>query len=436
MFANPLQRMNKDRGGSVAILVAVMVTMLIGFTSLAAEVSMALATQRKMQAAADSAAISAANAQFVSTGSSSNCGSNCSEEGYAIARLDGFTSSTQSCSGNDTVYVVSPPCDGPNAGNATYVEALIKKPFTLQLAHVLFPGNFVLHGRAVAHISSTSSPPCAVALDPSGKDTITISGGTTTSFVNCGLAADSNDPNAVETKGSGSLLSVTSLLTSGSPGYNAGAGTIDAGSSGNPCSAANPSCLSSSPPALNPYTNLPSASCSGSNSIPQGNSTTASPGCYKDLKLAGGGGGCSLTLSAGTYYFSGNVTVNSGCTLTGTSGVTIVLTGSNSNVSIAGGSTVNLTAQSTGTYAGVVFYSQSSTTQSVLGSSNMTLAGSIVFPNALVKFAGNTNGTNPNTPCTTVIAWQLQFTGGSALQWGCTTASGVKPIVEPATLSE
>ena len=221
MLPNPFRRLFKDRRGGVAMLVAIMGAMLIAFAGLAVEVSNALQDQRHMQSAADSAALAAATASFTdgSTGPWAN-------EGYAVAGNAGFTSSTNTCdtiSGTvtDTVYVGAVCPGDPAASSAacttsgtTCVEALIKKPFTLSLAHVLFPGNFVVHGRAIAFISANSV--CAAILDPTDPSSFVVNGGGTTIFHSCPVYVNSTAANAAKCNGcSGTVTCDLGLFVGG-----------------------------------------------------------------------------------------------------------------------------------------------------------------------------------------------------------------------------
>ena len=423
-----------DHRGSVAILVALMMAVIIGFTSLGVEVVEALAAQGRMQAAADSAAVSAAIAQTQVTGLTRGCGPACVNEGYALAAAAGFSSGRgASCTGNPTVYI-GLPCDGPNAGDPTYVEALIRQPFILRLAKVLFRQDLVLHGRAVAQVSQGAAS-CTLALAP-GAATVKTNGTPTVNFQNCTLSANSTDPNAIVSLG-GASLNVGRLVSGGDPGYStSGGGIITAG--GAACSARNGNCLSKAPPTLNPYAYLPESSCSSAVILNSGKlNQPATAGCYQGINLTGcTGNKPGLTLGPGTYFITGNVNVSSGCTLRG-SGVTIVLTGATSTVGVAGNSTVSLTAQQAGTYAGVLFFTNSSALNagSFLGGTNMSLTGALVFPKSNVDFSGGGTTTSPSSPCTEIIANTMSFSGNSTLTAGC-TGTGVKPIVQPAVLVE
>ena len=433
-LATRFRRLTVDRRGAVAIMVAFMMAVIIGFASLGVEVVQALATQRRMQSAADNAAFSAANAQALSAGLATGCAAACTNEGYALAAADGFTDGRgASCTANPTVYV-GMPCDGSHAGDPTYVEALIVQPFILQMAKVVFPKDFALHARAVAKISPGGKS-CSLAL-AAGAQTVKTNGTPTVNFQNCTMSANSTDPNAVTSLG-GAVLNVGTLVTSGNPGYStSGGGIITAG--GSACAATNANCVSSAPPTLNPYANLPGSSCGSAVILNSGKlNPPAAAGCYKGINLTGcNGGKPGLALGPGTYFITGNVNVSSGCTLNGT-GVTIVLTGATSTASIAGSANVALTAQQTGTYAGVLFFSNSSALNagSFLGGASMSLTGALVFPKSNVDFSGGGTTTSPSSPCTEIIANTMTFSGNSTLAVGC-TGTGVKPIVQPASLVE
>jgi len=437
MLPNPFRRLTKDRRGSVAMMIAIMGAMLIAFAGLAVEVSNALSTQRKMQAAADSAAISAANAQSIGFPSPYT------QEGFAIAAADNFTSGqTLGCPATTATQVVyvGIPCDGPNALQPGYVEALIKVPFTLQLAHVVFPGNFVLHGRAVAKAPTQTGGSCTLALQGTGT-TITASGNGTITYGGCSIAANSTSANAINTNGTNSLIVGTGVFTGGAESW--GSMNIDISGSPNvPCSSSNPSCVGPAAPRINPYADLTAPTCGSYQNTP--NSGTigtvgATVNCYTSITL---NNSKSIDLVPGTYVINGTVKMTGGsltCStcVAGTSGVTIFLVGNNATVDIQGGTT-SLVAQPTGPAPGVLFYTAgtcSGSCANLTGGPTMTLQGAIVLPNQDLKFAGNTS-TSPSSICAVLVANTMTFTGTSNVGSSNCSTFNTKPILNPGTLVE
>src|SRR5438128_5470838 len=66
-----LKRFQRDQSGSYLIITGLMMPALIGFAGLGTELGLSYTKHRKMQSAADSAAVSAATALFVENGNPS-----------------------------------------------------------------------------------------------------------------------------------------------------------------------------------------------------------------------------------------------------------------------------------------------------------------------------------------------------------------------------
>ncbi|MGA7323849.1 MAG: hypothetical protein WBX25_05070 [Rhodomicrobium sp.] len=127
-------------------------------------------------------------------------------------------------------------------------------------------------------------------------------------------------------------------------------------------------------------------------------------------------------MAPGVYYIkSGTFSIAGGSTVTG-SGVTIVLTSNTSGyatASISNGSSVSLSAPSTGITAGIVFFSDrnapTSGTINFSGGTSEAFTGALYFPTQQVVYS---NGASA-AACTQLIAWHIQFTGGSQFNSNC-----------------
>jgi hypothetical protein len=139
----------------------------------------------------------------------------------------------------------------------------------------------------------------------------------------------------------------------------------------------------------------------------------------------------------GVYIINGgSFAPAGGSTVTGV-GVTIVLTGSSGNVAtanIANGANVNLTAPTTGTFHGIAIIQQQGAgiaASTVAGGAKMNITGTMVFPSSLVQFS---NGSTNSASCTHLIAFQIQFSGGSRFGNNC-AGTGVATIGTPGGAS-
>ena len=131
------------------------------------------------------------------------------------------------------------------------------------------------------------------------------------------------------------------------------------------------------------------------------------------------GNGDTVNFAPGTYFFYNATIKITGGTVTGT-GVTLVLLGTTSSLSINGG-TVNLSAPAINTTSshlnGVLIDDQaqnavsSKTAVTVNGGGTVTLGGAMYFPHVDVQWNGTAQ--NANTTCSQVIANTLDL-GGNA----------------------
>jgi hypothetical protein len=116
-------------------------------------------------------------------------------------------------------------------------------------------------------------------------------------------------------------------------------------------------------------------------------------------------------------------------------GVTVVLGNSGSTyatVVIGNGAHVVMNAPTSGATSGLLFMQSvnapTSGTNDFEGGSTEILTGALYFPHQTAIYS---NGTNNTSTCTQLIAWHLQFVGGSLFNSNCgsagTTAIGATP---------
>jgi phage baseplate assembly protein gpV len=240
---------------------------------------------------------------------------------------------------------------------------------------------------------------------PSSKSALTLSGGGSLNGNGCGLM--SND-----------TVKYSSTPTFNGPGWAVNA--VNGCKAGN-CDIGVPHNYNSLP-ATNPLRVLDTESFNsrtGSVSAKSPKNCTTctltpnSTGAYGDLKVTGG----TVTFAAGTYFFyNANISITSG-TVTGT-GVTLVLLGTTSSLTINGG-TVNLSAPAINTTSshlnGVLIDDQapnkSKNAVTVNGGGTVTLGGAMYFPNVDVTWSGTAQ--NANTTCSQVIANSLTMSGNA-----------------------
>jgi hypothetical protein len=160
----------KDTSGSVFVYTAASLTVLLGMAGLAVDLGYWYWSQRDMQSAADSAAMSA-----------------------ALEMARGAT----------------------HAGDNNYVEAIVQQDQSGFVSSMVHSGDMTIAARAVATLAG--SPSCVIALDPSADGAISVEGNTTVDL-DCGAQANSNSATAITQQGGKSNITAESIQAVG--GYS------------------------------------------------------------------------------------------------------------------------------------------------------------------------------------------------------------------------
>jgi hypothetical protein len=390
--------------GSVAIQVAVLLSILIGFVALGSEIVYLLYKQRQMQSAADSAALGGASALTFGYPADFRLESN------AIAAQAGFVAGVDGV----TVTVNNPPATGGYAGASDAVEVIVHQPQQLYLASLFGPGTYDVRARAVATRGNNGAY-CVLALDPSASGALSVKNNGVVSNPNCGVAVNS---------GSGSALTVS----------NNGAINGPVTVHGN-WSLSNNAHLNGTPlKNYAPVTNDPYA----------GVTVQAAPGCtsqsgtvmYSTAHLNPGhfcsgwnfSNNATVTLAAGAYYIDSQLTMANNVVVTGT-GVTLIVNGTYA-ISIGNNISITLSAQTSGPYAGLAVFGtrsgSASTTQTFSNNTTLKVTGAIYFPSQTVAYSNNSS-TGASNGCTQVIGRIVQIQNNVYLDNHC-DSTGVKPI--------
>lgn len=401
------RRLASDSGGTIAILSAVSIAALVGFTGLAIDVGVWQMHRRDIQGTADSAAYSAA----VAIGKHADATKNAKGITAQMGFVDGV--------GGVAVAVNTPPTQGKYAGNHTAVEVIVSAPQQSYFSKLYLSSAPTEAASAVGLFGDTNTQYCVLSLDPSASGAVTTWGSSNVDFNNCSLQVDSSNTQALNVGGNGSLtatqISVTGNYTTG----NASTLTYDYMSA------------PGAPRIADPYANVvaPTATCPGySKNVPTG---TVPAGSYCNGMTFNAG--ASYVLS-GTYIVSGSHScfcVNGGATLTsGVGGATIILT-DGAWVKIDSNSTVTLTAPTSGTYSGLVFFQDKLDTQAAIlnGGTLQNYTGALYFPGANLTYSGN----GGQSQCTQIVALTVTFTGNSTIQSNC-TGTGVATITGYSTM--
>jgi Putative Flp pilus-assembly TadE/G-like len=404
--------MRREReAGQTLVFVAFGMVMLGAILGLAIDLGYMRFLKRRIQTAADSAAIAGAG-----------------EIGYgdvtvaakADSTSNGFTDGTNGV----TVTVNNPPTSGPHQGVPGYVEVYISKTQPTFFIRIIPGGstNSTVQARAVAR----SAKNCVYSLQPSpGNMHVTGSG---LSAPNCAII-DNGDLNA-------------DAIT---------ASSISVGGTVTQCSSCAPTPRQGIVPAADPLAYLPNPTapiCNGGTTQTITGDTIVNPGPCT-IKVGGnncsfspnvvfnpgtyGGvticGGSNAVFNPGFYAFTNNggLAINGNATVAG-NGVTLYVT-NNQGISITSTGTISLTAQTSGIYAGVLLYQDRNdpAAATVDGGNNPKFEGALYFPNLNARLRMNNIGSA--AAYTILVAGSLRISGNNnILNSDYSSLSNVSPI--------
>ena len=387
-----------QRRGTVAILVAISITLLVGIVAVTLDGGLLQDNKRRVQNATDAAALAAGNMLF--TNYPSIAASTPDPNGQAAAAAlknagdNGFADN-----GADTDVVVNiPPKSGPFTGQVGYAEVIITYRQPRYFSTVWGSTATPVVARAVAKGYWGPTGNGVILLDPTAKDALDASG--TGGVVETGGAAvvvDSNNAEAARATGGGSLTADRFEVTGGTTGtFN---GTVHTGVLPTP-----------DPLAYLPVPAVPPDGTMTTTSLGNGNKQyVLTPGRYTKMpsvqsgdivifKQASAGNG-------GVYYIDGGGFNSSGANITMdplTSGGIMIYNNPTSgalsqSIGIQGNAAgvVNLAAPTSGPYAGILLWQTRAATQglSVSGNGTFSLTGTFYTANANLQITGNGNST-------------------------------------------
>lgn len=370
----------RDESGQVAIMAALSLTCILGFVGLATDVGVLLHAKRNLQIAADAAALAGANEINIDS-------TQIIAAAKAASAQNGYTDGTNSV----TVTPTNGPADGPHAGDASYVEAIVTQTQPTFFMRLFNFSSMPVSARAVAFNGANNGSGCVHALNGTDPDTINLQGHFTVDAPGCQVLDNSTDPCGLDFTGNAGSLTAGSVSVAG--------GACGHESDSNPLPVTGPQV---SDPLANTYKPLTAAQIGSCTAPPSGNNwgpaTAGGIVCYSgNISI-----NSAVVLAKGTYVFTGSLglqghgsltgpTVSSTDT-TGTAGVTIYLAGPNGNMNMggSGNSSISLSGGSAA-YPNVVIYQDPTDTNAVNleGTPVSALNGIIYLPSAMLELGGN-----------------------------------------------
>ncbi|PWS34192.1 hypothetical protein DFH01_26560 [Falsiroseomonas bella] len=427
-----LRSLRADRRGVSSLAFAAAAVGFFGAVAIAADAGVWYSARRGAQNAADAGSAIAAVALSMSGATQARTAA------LDVASRNGFPNVAPT-----TVAVNIPPSSGPNVGNATAVEVVIRQQQGLGAAGFFLSTPPIVQGRSVASLREASNV-CILALN--GQ--LWAGGNTAVNTPNCVLASNRRSIPSAEIVGNSLSINAFSIST---------VTTCLNCENGNVVLAQR--FREYQPPTLDPYTALntkvmPRAS-NGCTNRGGGNNRNLTPFEKNNREVYCGdiriNGGEVVTVEPGTYYlFNGSLFVMGGGSLTcptctNGEGVVFVFTGdpaSIGGVQIAGNSTVNIRAArlpKDPDYAGILFYRDIRATTNninnpavdIAGTAGINLAGGMYFPSSHVRFIG-TSGT---VACSVLVANSIDFQGTSDVT-GCAETGTRVPQTRMVVVSE
>jgi hypothetical protein len=397
-----------DDSGQAAMVIVIFIGLFVlGFLALGLDVGYLFHEKRMAQAAADAAAVAAAEEAIVGNSSNEQTVAN------AMAKMNGFDPAAPL---NPATVTLKSPTTGSFSGSSGFIEADVSRPIPTFFLSAFSHGatSMSVSARAVAG-GGLSSPTCICLEAPTGQG-LTMNNGGQINATQCGVTVDSSSSNAVGIVGSSTLNSLS--LGTVSNTWNNSSNINNNGqitSSTKVVQGITTQCkpvltVPTLPNGLPCYSNpiqgwTASNNFTGAYTLPlAGQSTASNTVCYTGLDTSNSS---SVTFSPGyTYYIQGNFSTGGGAPVTG------------NNVQFYVGGTVNLTNGVTAklaapTVSGVpqtLFYAMGNSV-SIQGGSNSNFSGLVYAPNAAVTL---NNGTS-TTLTMDFVAQTMLIQGGATL---------------------
>jgi hypothetical protein len=431
-------RLPARRPGSVAVIVAVCLTILLMALAFALDGGILLSERRHAQAVADAAALAAgcdlynnywsnagldkepysAAASAVSAAQANGyvTGGTATSTAQATSTVV-FPKTTTTCTTTDSSITINiPPLSGDHVGQKGYVEVIVQYNEPRCFSSIFSSEPITVKARSVALGAAVAADVGILVLDPTGKDALNAQGSGTTTVTGTPIIVDSSDAEAAGGGGGGHLVAPEFDITGGyaTSGGATFDGTIYTGRR-----------VTTDPLVDLPVPNKNSMTIQSHNKTQytQG-SHTLNPGVYHNgISVSGT---ASLILNPGIYYMDGGGFSFSGQgSLTG-NGVMIYNDPGNGNsggISVTGQGAINLTAPTSGVYQGMTFFQDrtSTVTGNVSGTGGTTtITGTFYFAGALLNVSGNGGVVNLGSQ---YISYDLAISGNGSINISWTPES-------------
>jgi len=442
--------MRNGERGQALVMITLSAVLMFAAVGLVVDIGFTYFKQQAQRAAAEAAALAAAEAALsdINGGGNFDCGQNsvacqsataCSspvpnppnsnlDVGCMYASTNGYTQGGNG--GRQRVFMAAGLGNPPNATGLTninyWVTATVKDSVR-QLFSSVF-GEQVIHPGiyATAGVILAVTGGCIYALNPTANNAYVESGGQTVVVADCGVYVNSSGNQAMVVSGGASLTTTPAPIDV--------VGRVSSDGNITPVPRTGVSATA------NPYAGIPTptittpVSCDAAhtNYTLHGGTATIQHGTYCGGITNQGG---TLTFDSGLYIlYGGGLTSSSSFGSLIGSGVTFYNTQGGSYaykpITISGGGAANLTAMTTGSQAGLLFFEDptitSSSKNTISGGSSTTFAGGMYFKNDNLVYSGGSSLTAQNI---TIVADTITISGGSNIGGYNGGVGGQLPLV-------
>lgn len=385
----------RPRRGTVAVLVAVCLTLLMSLVALAVDGGMLFTDRRQAQATADAAALAAATVLYANypVYQGVDQDGSAAQTAFAIAAENGYTNDGT----HSTVTVNIPPASGIYAGLASYAEVIVTY-YQPRSFSTIFGSSQALpvQARAVGRGAWVAPNAGVIVLDYSGKGTLNTQGNGAFTEVGAPVIVNSNNTSAAIDTGNGIMIAPEFDITGGYALSGGGTlqGTVYTGVHPTP-----------DPLAYLPVPPPPPPGTMTKTSLGSGNfQYDLYPGSFSNLPNFNTGDvvifhQASSNGNGGIFYLSSGGLDSQGANLGMASGETggIMIynagTGTNDKINITGNSAgnVNLGPLQNGPYTGLTFFQARNATENlqIAGNGSFIINGTIYAAGALLTATGN-----------------------------------------------
>jgi hypothetical protein len=381
------------RRGTVAVIVALLLTILLTVVAFSLDGGLMLEDRRRVQAAADAAALAAANDLYINfpTYNGVDTPGSAAKAAQALALVNGYKDGD----GDDTVTVNIPPLGGKFIGQAGYVEVIITYNQPRFFSGVIDSGPIPVKARAVARGLWAPVNDGIIVLHPTQSASLEANGNGDVYVQNSSIIVNSNNSTAAVTVGNAFIAdpSKPAWITGKNPGYS---GTIK------------DTIYTGVPPTPDPLAYLP-APDPDSMSVQQvpaavGGTVSLQPGIYNGgLNFSGQ---TSVTMAPGVYYMKNGGFSFSGQGSLYAAGVMIY---SENGLSVTGLGAVTWSPPTTGIYKGICYFQSRSDTSTakIAGNGGYNVTGTVYVPAGLADLQGNGDASIAGQ----VISWTMKAGG-------------------------